>query len=56
MLKRLLPAAVLALSSVPALADILIDQAMITGGALRVMGRLAPTRVAIITLDDAYQT
>ena len=42
MYARYLLAPVLALSGGPVLAEIVIDQAMIAGGELRIVGRLAP--------------
>ncbi|MER2266991.1 collagen-like protein [Methylobacterium oxalidis] len=40
---------------VPAFADMIIDQAMITGGELRVSGRVNPAQSATIVLDDRSQ-
>lgn len=45
-----------ALASVPAAADIIVEQAMITGGELRVTGRLTRMRQTTVALDDAHQT
>lgn len=41
--------------SVPASADIIVDQAMITGGELRVIGRVTPPRRVPVTLDKTNQ-
>src|SRR5688572_7719165 len=56
MLKRLLVGSIVIASTSPAMGDILIDQAMITGGELRVVGRLSKPRQAPITLDEQHQT
>ena len=56
MYKRPLLAVALALLSHSALADIIIDQAMIAGGELRVMGRLSRPRQTTVTLDGQHQT
>ncbi|WP_162560647.1 collagen-like protein [Methylobacterium durans] len=39
----------------PALADMIIDQAMITAGELRVSGRVNPAQTATVVLDDRSQ-
>ena len=56
MLKYLFAGAVVLAGSAPALADIVIDQAMIAGGELRVLGRLSRPRQAPVSLDEQYQT
>src|SRR5829696_3901889 len=56
MTKRLLAAFVIAFSTTPAVADIIVDQAMITGGELRVTGRLSRPRQTSVTLDGEHQT
>ena len=56
MLRRLLVGAAIVLGSVPASADIIVDQAMITAGELRVVGRLSRPRQTSITLDTEHQT
>src|SRR5215218_455390 len=56
MLKRLLAGSIFIASMSPAMADIVIDQAMITGGELRVTGRLSKPRQAPITLDERFET
>ena len=54
-IRRRLAAALLCIgSSGPALADIIIDQAMITAGELRVVGRLNPGGETVVTLDEAH--
>jgi hypothetical protein len=40
------------LACVPARAELVIDQAMITGGELRVSGRVSPAQAATIILDE----
>lgn len=55
MFKRSMIATVLALVGSPALADIVIDQAMIAGGELRVMGRLTRPRQTTVTLDRVHE-
>ncbi len=39
----------------PAYADILVEQAMITGGELRVMGRITRSRAETVTLDERFE-
>src|SRR4051812_20295718 len=56
MMKRLLIGLVFAFSSAPAMADIIVEQAMITAGELRVVGRLSRPRQTTVTLDDTQQT
>src|SRR3712207_2335747 len=55
MLKRLLAGSILIASGSPAMADILIDQAMITAGELRVVGRLSKPRQASVFLDERFE-
>ena len=55
MIKRLLVGSVVALGCTPAYADIIVDQAMITGGELRVIGRLSRPRQTTIILDQTHQ-
>jgi len=43
-------------SSSPVVADIMIDQAMITAGELRVTGRLTTPGVTTVTLDEKHRT
>src|SRR5919107_6242255 len=56
MLKRLLAGSIFVTSLSPALADIVIDQAMITSGELRVIGRLSKPRQAPVVLDERFET
>jgi hypothetical protein len=56
MYKWVLAPVALTCSTVAATAEILIDQAMITGGELRVVGRLSRPRQTTVTLDSAHQT
>src|SRR5690242_13634805 len=57
MLRRLLAGSILIASgSMPAMADILIDQAMITSGELRVVGRLSKPRQISVFLDERFET
>ena len=56
MLKRLLAGSILIASGMPAMADIVIDQAMITAGELRVVGRLSKPRQVSIFLDERFET
>ncbi|MEZ0168086.1 hypothetical protein [Microvirga sp. TS319] len=56
MLERWLLASTLALSAGPAVADIIVEQAMITAGELRVVGRLNKPRQTEVTLDGDHQT
>src|SRR5829696_9244995 len=56
MLKRLLAGSILIVSGTPAMADIVIDQAMITAGELRVVGRLSKPRQVSIFLDERFET
>jgi len=51
MLKYLFAGAVVLAGSAPALADIVIDQAMIAGGELRGLGRLSRPRQAPVSRD-----
>lgn len=44
------------LCATPVRAEIVVDQAMITAGELRVGGRLSPGRETTVLLDDAYKT
>ncbi len=53
---RLLAGGAVVLSSGPAMADIIVDQAMITAGELRVVGRLTRPRQTAVTLDGSHQT
>jgi len=53
---RLLAGVAVVLSSTPAMADIIVDQAMITAGELRVVGRLTRARQTSVTLDGTHQT
>ena len=55
MMKRMLVGAALVFSCAPASADIIVDQAMITGGELRVIGRVTRPRQTSITLDGVHQ-
>ncbi len=52
MLARLCCALVILLMSTAAMAEIVIDQAMITNGELRVFGRINPPRSVAVTLDE----
>lgn len=54
-MRWLVACSLLAASCFPACADILIDQAMITGGELRVTGRLNPPRQVTVTLDGEHK-
>jgi hypothetical protein len=56
MLRRLLVGAAIVLSAAPAAADIIVDQAMITAGELRIVGRLSKPRQTSVTLDSGHQT
>lgn len=56
MLKRLLVTVAIATGVGPAMADIIVDQAMITAGELRVTGRLSRPRQTALTLDSQHQT
>jgi hypothetical protein len=56
MCKRFLVGVLIALNSVPAWALINIDFAAISGGELRVVGRLSSPAEATVTLDDRYET
>ena len=49
-------ALVLGMWSVPTTADIILNQAMITGGELRVMGRLSNGARTTVTLDGRHET
>lgn len=55
MLKRLLAGSILIACGTPAMADILIDQAMITAGELRVVGRLSKPRQVSVFLDERFE-
>lgn len=52
MLARLCCAIVILLVTTAAMAEIVIDQAMITNGELRVFGRINPPRSVAVTLDE----
>src|SRR6476620_1883099 len=52
MIQHLVSMLALVFVSTPVLADIVIEQAMITSGELRVVGRLNPARSAEVALDD----
>lgn len=52
MLARLCCAVVILLTTTAAMAEIVIDQAMITNGELRVFGRINPPRSVAVTLDE----
>lgn len=54
-MRWLVACSLLAASCIPANAEILIDQAMITGGELRVTGRLNPPRQVTVTLDGEHK-
>src|SRR3954471_23232827 len=56
MIRSIVAGLVLALGPMEACAEILIDQAMITGGELRVMGRLSRPRQVTMTLDGTHPT
>jgi hypothetical protein len=56
MIRRLLLGLVVAAGSTSASAEILIDQAMITAGELRVTGRLSRPRQTAVSLDNQHQT
>jgi hypothetical protein len=55
MLNRRFIAVVLIALSSPAFADIIVEQAMIAGGELRVIGRLSRPRQTTVTLDETHQ-
>ena len=52
MIKHHVSVLALGFVSTPVLADIVVEQAMITSGELRVVGRLNPARSAEVALDD----
>lgn len=52
---RLLLIALAVTAAVPARAEIVVEQAMITNGELRVSGRINPPRVLAVSLDDKGQ-
>lgn len=57
MIKRLLIGVALVINSDPsAMADIIVDQAMISAGELRVVGRLSRPHQTVLTLDGEHQT
>ena len=56
MFRRPLVAVPLMLASFPASAEIIVEQAMIAGGELRVVGRVSRPRQTTITLDGTHQT
>ena len=47
---------ILVVSSSQAIAEIIVDQAMITAGELRVVGRLTTPGVTTVNLDESYRT
>ena len=55
MRRRVFYSLILVASSSPAVAEIIIDQAMITAGELRVIGRLTAPGVTTVTLDENYR-
>ena len=56
MFRRPLVAVPLMLARFPVSAEIIVEQAMIAGGELRVIGRLSRPRQTTITLDGTHQT
>lgn len=56
MRRRVFSSLILVASVNPALAEIIVDQAMITAGELRVLGRLTAPGVTTVTLDENYRT
>lgn len=52
MIKHLILVLLLVLESTPSIAEIVVDQSMITNGELRVAGRLNPPRSSEVTLDE----
>ncbi|KAB1079909.1 collagen-like protein [Methylobacterium soli] len=56
MILRVSLVSLMMLACAPARAELLVDQAMITGGELRVSGRVSPAQAATILLDEKNTT